>query len=50
MIIELRAIKKIERLLESMYDMSLREDWDESSAQELILEGAELYLEIKNNT
>ena len=51
MIIELRALKDIKQLLESMYDMSLREDWDESSAQELIIHGGDLYVEyFKNQT
>jgi hypothetical protein len=51
MIIELRAINEIDRLLKRMYDMSLREDWNESSAQELIIHGGDLYVEyFKNQT
>lgn len=34
---------EIERLLEDMYRLSEKEDWDESFAQGIIEEGAALY-------
>lgn len=37
---------RIEQLLTVMFDMTQREDWDESEAQELIMWGAKLYEEI----
>lgn len=42
--------KKVMTILKSMYNMSQSESWDESDAQDLIMCGAKLYLEIKNNT
>ena len=37
---------KIEEFLFAVYEMSLSEDWDESDAQSLIMDGGELYLEL----
>lgn len=36
---------RIKKLLTAMYNMSQREDWDESEAQELIMWGADMYME-----
>ncbi len=46
----LNTFKQMMDILESMYDMAQSESWDESDAQDLIMCGAKLYLEIKNNT
>ena len=35
--------EEIRRLLESLFEMSECEDWDESRAQELIMWGGELF-------
>lgn len=47
---DLKTFSRMMDILYSMYEMSQSEDWDESSTQGLIMSGAELYLEIKNNT
>lgn len=47
---DLNTFKQMMNILESMYNMSQSESWDESSAQDLIMAESELYLEINNNT
>lgn len=39
----------LKNFLESLWSMSLSEDWDEASAQDLVMCGGELYEKYKNS-
>ena len=38
----------LKNFLESLWSMSLSEDWDEASAQDLVMRGGELYEKYKS--
>jgi hypothetical protein len=42
-------MKQIISILKGMYDMSQKEDWEESDAQQLILDGGDLYADYFRN-
>ena len=44
-----QTMKQIINILKQMYDMSQREDWDESAAQFLIMDGGDLYADYFRN-
>ena len=48
--IDTETMKQILSLLKAMYDMSQSEDWDETDAQSLIMDGGDLYADnFRNN-
>lgn len=47
--IDTQTLYEIQKLLKRMYDMSQSEDWDESTAQELIMDGGDLYADYFRN-
>lgn len=40
---------ELKNFLESLWSMSLREDWSESDAQDLVMRGGQLYEKYKNS-
>jgi hypothetical protein len=47
--IDQQLMKQIISILKSMYDMAQDENWDESDAQSLIMDGADLYADYFRN-
>jgi hypothetical protein len=47
--IEEQTLQEVLKILKRMYDMSQREDWDESAAQFLIMDGGDLYADYFRN-
>ena len=47
--IDTRTMTQIINLLKAMYDIAQSEDWDESRAQELIMDGGDLYADYFRN-
>jgi hypothetical protein len=47
--VDTELMKQIISMLKTMYDMSQREDWDESAAQFLIMDGGDLYADYFRN-
>lgn len=43
------SLQEIIKILKRMYNMSQREDWQESEAQELIMDGGDLYADYFRN-
>jgi hypothetical protein len=44
-----KQMKVIINILKQMYDMSIKEDWDEADAQFLIMDGGDLYADYFRN-
>lgn len=47
--IDTKTLQEIIKVLKRMYDMSQREDWQEGDAQELIMDGGDLYADYFRN-
>ena len=47
--IDTKTLQEIIKVLKRMYDMSQREDWQEGDAQELIMDGGDIYADYFRN-